>query len=262
MNDQTQAPLPVIDHRNPGRGHTVKVAFSNQQDETWSESVNLITALSDVLTQNQYAHTKFDSWITLPAGLILQPQIVAIDPLDSVGVKSTTTIEITFGTENEEQSLFEYQHSSGSTVIDSISNGFEAWISSDLVVILEAISGKFEHCTRLEMTIPELEGTRLAVLGPITYYAKHQSAVQEEHPFCPCCLLTNNFEMFRQQIRDTAVYGIRMFAMRKENGDLAADCRINGHDYQDGKASLINYAQSWPNCDFEFRKQYVILISK
>jgi hypothetical protein len=53
--------------------------------------------------------------------------------------------------------------------------------------------------------------------------------------------------------------GVRLFAMRGADGAAEADCRLNGEDWEAGKAALIKYVESWPDLGVEFRKQYVII---
>jgi hypothetical protein len=60
-------------------------------------------------------------------------------------------------------------------------------------------------------------------------------------------------------IKDSRFYGIRLFAMRRQDGAAGADCRLNGEDWEPGKNALIDYVNLWPDRGVEFRKQYVIL---
>ena len=83
----------------------------------------------------------------------------------------------------------------------------------------------------------------------------------EEHPFCPCCLLTKSFEAFRELIEGNGFYGLRLFAARDAEGELQADCRVNGDDWDKGAQALREYARTWPEAGYEFRKQYVVLQS-
>ena len=44
-------------------------------------------------------------------------------------------------------------------------------------------------------------------------------------------------------------------------GVPAADCRVNGEDWEKGMQALREYARTWPAAGYEFRKQYVVLQS-
>lgn len=80
-----------------------------------------------------------------------------------------------------------------------------------------------------------------------------------DHEFCPCCLLTNSFEAFKELIEDRSVYGIRLLAMRDANGDPQADCRVNGNDWGKGAEALRKYVGTWSAAGLEMRKQYVVV---
>ena len=87
-------------------------------------------------------------------------------------------------------------------------------------------------------------------------------AEPEEHPFCPCCLLTRSWEAFRELIEGDGFYGLRLFAMRDPEGNPRADCRVNGAEWERGKQALREYVRTWPGAGVEFRKQFVVLQSQ
>jgi hypothetical protein len=117
----------------------------------------------------------------------------------------------------------------------------------------------------MEMTFPPKDGkperVRRAVLGPVTHMSQTPPDAAEEHPFCPCCLLTNCFDAFEDLITADAFYGLRLFALRDGDGKPGADCRINGEDWEKGAEALRAYARTWSALGYEFRKQYVVLQS-
>ena len=77
------------------------------------------------------------------------------------------------------------------------------------------------------------------------------------HEFCPCCLFTNSIAAFDDLLKDRAFHGIRLFVTRDTNGEIEADCRVDGIDRPEAVAALIKYAQTWPDRGLEYRKQYV-----
>lgn len=139
------------------------------------------------------------------------------------------------------------------------------WARTDLIVLEDALCPKPKDCTMMEMQFPGSNGsegrTRQILLGPTAHYVQHP-VEDEEHPFCPCCLLTKSFDAFRECIESDRTLGVRMFAMRDAEGRENADCRVNGEDYPPGTEALTGYASSWPACGFEWRKQYVIVRTK
>jgi hypothetical protein len=66
-------------------------------------------------------------------------------------------------------------------------------------------------------------------------------------------------QLLLPQVKDTKFAGIRYFVMRDQEGVYSADFRINGLDFDPGKAALIEYAKKWPGSGFQFRKQYVVV---
>jgi hypothetical protein len=60
-------------------------------------------------------------------------------------------------------------------------------------------------------------------------------------------------------IEGDAFYGLRLFALRDEDGNPGADCRVNGDDWEKGAQAFHAYASTWPSAGYEFRKQYVVL---
>lgn len=219
-----------------------------------------------MLSSHKYKHKKYEYWLKLDSGFVLQPQLVSLNMLENGGVQTISTIEISHD-ELISKGVFEYQHSTGDDLANSIVNGFKGWIDLDLVVFIDALSQNLENCTSLEMEFPETETrkvhNRRVVLGSPSYLVTDKTVQEnEEHPFCPCCLFTNSFDAFQGLLESEEFYGVRMFAMRNEEGLVEADCRVNGEDWELGKMALIKYAKTWPNLGFECRKQYVCIQSR
>ncbi len=257
---------------NPGRTVAGEVAFTKGQ-RRWTESFHLIRIAAGVLRGRGYEVAEYDAWLELrPSGFILQPLLVEIQLLEKGGVHTLTTIDVRHPAIIK-KGLFEYQHSTGDEVVESLTKGFESWESVDLPVLLDALRPKPEKCSLWVMTFPAKDGrparVRRAVLGNVAYFAKYPSAGgptcdqnaegEGDHPFCNCCFLTRNFEAFRSQLEGEGCFGIRFYALRDEDGTPGADCRINGEDYAPGMEALRSYVESWPGSGFEFRKQYVLL---
>jgi hypothetical protein len=194
--------------------------------------------------------------------------LVELHPLDEGGVSTTTTIEISHPVLTR-NGVFEYQHATGMNLEESIARGFDQWADLDFVVFLEALRPRLEACTAMEMAFPEKDGRsgrkRRAIFGPVAHYmakpAENSPPAEEEHPFCPCCLLTHTFEAYQELFDSDDFYGIRLFAARDENGVPQADARVNGEDWEKGAEALRKYVETWPQAGYEFRKQYVAIQS-
>ena len=278
MNGFDKTGIPNRLPSNPGKGCAGSVAFQ-RAEKSWTESFNLLDLLASTLTKKGHSVQSKESWLVHEnSGFILIPQIVELQPLDEGGVRTTSTIQT-----NQDalmpNGVFEYQHSTGDHVEDSFRKGFEQWVETDFVALLEALKPKPEICTSLEYKFPPKTGMpaqcRRVILGPVTHIIQNPKARAEQqvpeapgrtqedhcedHEFCPCCLLTNSFEAFRELIEDRGVYCIRLFAMRDANGDPQADCRVNGNDWDKGTEALLRYVSTWPEAGFEMRKQYVVM---
>jgi hypothetical protein len=262
----TPAPKP----RNPGIGTTARVAFANGE-RSWTEEIDVVEAAARALTQCRHSVTSHGPWLEHgDSGFVIRPQLVEIHPLDNGGVRTVTTVELRHP-RLVPDGIFEYQHATGDNSQGSVCAGIEQWAKLDFVALLEALREKPEQCMTLEMTLPQKgpspELKRRAVLGPVAHIVyrrpeqpTHPSESEtEEHPFCPCCLLTNSFAAFKSFLESDEFCGIRLYAARDENGLPQADCRVNGEDWEPGMRALRDYVATWPQRGFEFRKQYVVL---
>ena len=185
------------------------------------------------------------------SGLIIRPRLVEVIPLKQ-GIRTVVTVAIGHP-EIGPNGIFEYQHSTGENLEDSIRKGFDQWIQLDLITLLDALHPKPESCTMMEMTFPEGDGkaarSRRAVLGPVGHLCAKppaepnraraadqddDSPSDDDHPFCMCCFLTNTFAAFKEMIEGDGFFGIRFFASRDADGTPQADCRVNGEDWEPG----------------------------
>jgi hypothetical protein len=234
--------MPPFSAENPGVGAQFRVAFSDAE-RTWEEEVNAVASLATVLKARGIPFKREDEWLELENGLIVRPQFFQLQPRDDGSVQSSTTIEINHPTLCEE-GVFEYQHSLGSSLEESMQKGFAGWADTDLPVFMDALNEEFEHCAAMVVEYPA-EGSKPArkrqmVLGPPMHAAAH-------------------FEAFEEHIKGDSFYGIRLFASRDQDGRVEADCRVNGIDFPAGEAALLKYAETWPDRGFEMRKQFVAI---
>jgi len=237
---------------NPGRGHIVRVAFSNAQ-RSWEESDDLTTSLAAALNALGHAASAKGDWVDLDGGFSLVPRVVSVEPLDNAGVNTTTTIQVAHAS-LVPGGIFEYQHSSGADIRESLAKGFKDWAEYDLPVLLDAQRDKATLCM-----VAEMEPDRRLVFGPPVHMAQKTGGAPSEHEFCPCCLVTKNIDAFDDLLRDGKFHGIRLFVSRDAEGRIEADCRVNGVDRPEGAEALKRYAKSWPDRGLEYRRQYVCI---
>ncbi|WP_440985172.1 DUF6348 family protein [Xanthomonas sontii] len=225
--------------------------------------------LLQVLQREGHAATLHDEVVVLGNGLQLLTELVDLAELRK-GVRTASCIRV------HHRSLFpdgivEFQHSIGEDTDASLASGFTTWARTDLVALSEAVAAPTDaRCMTLQMEFPASATAdsalrRTVVLGPVAHMngdaARAAAGEDTEHAFCPCCLFTNSLDALMPLLqRDQRMLGIRLFASRDADGEVAADCRVNGEDFPDGVACLRRYAETWPALGaMEFRKQYAVV---
>jgi hypothetical protein len=253
----------VLKKTNPGRGVEGKVGFPGRGGAP--ETVNVLDLMERVLTARGHAARRQETWIELAdSGFTILPQIAGAEAMQRGGFHTVTTVQVHHPALTPD-GVFEYQHSWGDTVTDAMAKGFEQWYEVDFAAFKDALLPAPRTCMTMEMAFPEKEGkpayTRRAVLGPVAHFRANPAtdAPPEEHPFCPCCFLTNTFMAYKQLIEDTGFFALRFFAARGADGAPQADCRVNGEDWPAGMDALRAYVPKWQGTGYEFRKQSVLL---
>jgi hypothetical protein len=248
--------------RNPGQ-----IAFA-KGTHTWTEDYDVVVALASLLEEAGHRVVRDGPALRMEGpGYRLIPELRGFQPLDEGGSSTMTTIQVSHP-ELFPHGVFEYQHARGNTVQESVLAGMRGWLESDLPVFLDLLKESPENCTVVEMTLPPTsergELKRRVLLGPVGYHAEGLANAEdwkpggEEHPpFCACCLFSNTAEALQPQIESDAFVAIRFFGMR--HGEIGADCRINGHDFEPGKEAIRVYVATWPQRGFEFRKQFAVI---
>jgi hypothetical protein len=268
--EQQDFKSPAENPANPGIAPAGNVAFTNSE-RTWNESFDCIEILTRLLTQHGHTPRKFDRDRILDdtTGLVIRPLLAHFQPVETGGVQTVCTIEVKHPTAFP-TAVFEYQHSGGKTMAESIAAGFDQWCQSDFVALQEATRAKPSTCTFMIMEAPatadEPARKRRIVLGPVAHLQTApppptDAPADDQHPpFCACCLFTKSMLAFEQELmHSNGPFAIRLFASRHPDGQPDADCRINGQDHAAGKSALTAYAATWAPAGYEFRKQYVII---
>jgi hypothetical protein len=252
--------LPPISSANPGRGPWIRAGFSNSE-RSWGEEADALDILVEVLKGRSLPFVRGKEHVQIDNGLVLRPQFVELQPRDDGLVRTATTVEVNHP-ELCPEGTFEYQHFIGQTTADSIRKGLEGWADTDLPVFMDALRPKAQDCMVMLKEYPATERVparrRQMVLGPTVHMANKELAeTGGPHDFCPCCLLTNSFAAFAQQLESDRFFGIRLFATRDQDGVIQADCRVDGIDWPPGVEALSQYVARWPDRGLEYRKQYV-----
>jgi hypothetical protein len=228
-----------------------------------SDEVDVVQLAADVMARRGYPVVRRDGLLEhANSGFAITPALINTYPAGP-RVHSTTTMT-TSHPRLVPQGVFEYQHAHDKTLADAVRDGFDQWVQLDFAVLLDSLRDPLEYCQGIEIKFPQTDGSdlrRRAVLGPVGHAAPFQERPPRdaEHPFCPCCFLTNTFDAFRPLMERDRIYGIRFYAARGEDGASMADCRVNGEDWEEGKRALLGYVDTWPQAGLELRKQYVVM---
>ena len=267
---------PPSNPANPGYTSFVRFNFERDKDdgdgvEQWTEEIDLVDLLIDVLAKEvgctaRRASAPDGHWLVTDNGFWLKPQFVEHSH-SADAVHTSSTVEVAHPLWLS-QPCFEYQHSrSEESATDALRTGFKQWARMDWLVFKDLAASALEHCQSMEIEFPAHASTQLPaytrkiLLGPASHWASQESAdpAQDEHPFCPCCLFTNTMPAFMPQLKHTDSFGLRLYAARGDDGEIMADCRVNGEDWEAGAEALRDYVRSWPERGFESRKQYVLI---
>lgn len=255
------APSPRVSPGNPGDISTFAINFE-KGEESWDEQIDLTELLLAALQERDIPATRDEAWLRTGDGFWLLPQLVSAQLSEDGNMRTSTTIQA-WHPELAPEGVFEYQHSiSNEDAVSAFRRGFSQWAATDAVALRDSTSDE-PDCPCMIMEFPADDGgaslRRRVVLGPVAHYAESPAPAQnEEHPFCPCCLFTNSLDAFHGILRDGGYAAIRLYAARDANGEISADCRVNGEDYPAGQQALAEYVGTWPQRGFEFRKQLVI----
>jgi hypothetical protein len=231
-----------------------------------SERVDVVELTQEVLQAAGVPTERHgDDLHLVDLGLVFAPRCISVDA-DDDGV-STVTIVRTKHAVAFPSGTFEYQHGAGDDLRSALRFGLEDWAAVDLPVLCEVPLEKPRTCSELTMKFPTDDGrllVRRVLLGPVKAFAENPpaDADREQHGlFCGCCMMTSALEQFLPHLKATDSKGIRLYAARDGDGIAMADCRVNGEDFDEGKAALTEYARAWPDWGIQFRKQYAVILN-
>ena len=162
--------------------------------------------------------------------------------------------------------VFEYAYGWGINIEEAIINAAFRWIESDFNVFHDLLCKATEHDhseNKMELLSISSEKNVLGwevIFGPLIYTEikdKKLELKQNE-------IFIHLFNLITGTLLDKeGVYGIKVFVMKKENGALDIDCRLNCHTWEAGKVELEKFAFNWdfPN-ESHWRKQYFLIVNK
>ena len=211
-----------------------------------------------------------DKWIYVKDnGYYLFPLLINFSHDNDNGFKIFATIQI-HHKEIFPDGIFEYIYpqKQATNLADGLFDLFNTWVDLDWETLDDCL--KLKNSKYMSMEIELEDVVKHVFYGPVLSYPNvdvEKLKVKGIDPdpyideFCPCCLFTNSMEAFDAQIKDTEKnYAVRLFATKNVNGEVEADCRINGEEYPQAEEYLKKYASTWKECDIiKIRKQYIII---
>lgn len=223
----------------------------------------LFQILSNALLSYGFVTNRIENWLVHEeTGFLFAPELLYIEP--SENNVSTGSVVHSYHADLFPDAIFEYQYYSfENDAVQSLTEGFKLWIETDLLLLMNAL--KQDNHDFMTMTIDKEDGKPTKLLfGDVAQMGNsNHSDSHDEDGFCPCCLFTNSIDAFQPLLNDNKNHAIRLFAYKNtEKGDIDADCRVNGEEFEEAKPALINYAKTWQGKDMIFRKQYMLILNQ
>lgn len=252
---------------NPAHDGMITLTWQTEAGETGEDVIELPQLLQQKLAENDWKTEIIDEkWVYQPdTGYYLLPLLWDFELDDDNLFRSASTIQI-HHPELFPNGTFEYQYSFGKfeTLDEALLSGFDIWLKTDWETLLDAALPDEAQHLKLSMEFKDKQLNRLVLLGSVGFYPAPEpescDTDDEQHgEFCECCLFTQSLEAFKPLLESPECYAIRVFVSRDENGEVSADCRVNGEDWDDALDALKNYAKTWGNKEMSFRKQYIII---
>lgn len=249
---------------NPAHDGTITLTWQTEAGETGEDVIELPKLLQQTLAEQDWATEIIDEkWVYQPdTGYYFLPLLWNFELEDGL-FKSASTIQI-HHPELFPNGIFEYQYSFGGreTLDEALLSGFDTWLKTDWETLLDAALPHEARHLHLKMQFDDKQLNRLVLLGSVGFYPPKDETchTDDEHgEFCECCLFTQSLEAFKPLLESPECYAIRVFVSRDDEGEVTADCRVNGEDWNNAVDALKNYAKTWTNDGISFRKQYIII---
>src|SRR5262245_57388431 len=120
----TRKPPPICPSNSSGMGTAGKVAFANGE-RSWEEQFDLVSQATAAFKSADHPVTAHKTWLVhSESGFTIQPLLAELQPLEKGGVRTVTTIQVNHP-KLIPAGVFEYQHSTGDNIVDSLTKGFD-----------------------------------------------------------------------------------------------------------------------------------------
>ena len=229
-----------------------------------TEAFDSADTLASVLDRREFVYDRSATAVRLrESELAMSPRVMGVYVLPDGRCQTVCTVTVRHATAFPD-ALFEYQHATARFVSGALAKGFAEWVDTDLDVLVEAVTGRVDRCTLLDVVVPATAGAparvRRAFIGPV----ERRGPAREELPtegavFGPSLAITRSPEAFGRWIDKDDFVGVKLYGVRQADGTVGADCRVNGQEFEPGKAALRQYVRTWPGRGPRAEKQYVVI---
>ena len=198
------------------------------------ETFNVVNSAAAVLTNHGHQILNAEpGWSITTAGSSCSLHSFQCGDLKEAVAAPTTTMQVHHPVFLPAARGKKFQHSTGDNMEEAIRKGFDQWLQTDFVTLLDMLRRTPRTCTSLKLDFAKKDGqpaySRRGVLGPEAHFVQNpqvhaargqggRDGEKESHLFCPCCLLTNSFNVFKEKLQGDEVFALRLFAARNETG--------------------------------------------
>ena len=257
MNLNWAKPSPT----NPGKETEFSfdyIDYKNELDTIWVELIGLTEAIlkDEGLPGHGYEPSEQEDCVLLNENIAIIVLLVENVKTDETNFKTTISIEVKHR-EKELNNIFEVHQEQGDDPEASAIEGIEKWVRNDLGVILDALNHTNQFTAHLRLDSDTRE-PRAIVTGPILHKAE-KPPIKDEEPFTERSFTMNLLKPLKPLLDEHTFYALRFFVAKNREGEVEANCRLNGADFEEGRKALLEYAKTWPSRGFELRRQFVVI---
>ncbi len=228
--------------------------------------LNINKCISKAFQHYGYSMENSDKEIEFhPLNIRITGELDFVDDSNSENVHSRLIIK----TRHEEifpNGIFEYAYGWGKDIEEASVNAAYRWIESDFNTFHDLLCESESHDhekNKMELVSMSTEDEILGwevVFGNVIYPESETRKLeinQNEIFLSMFDLITGTL------LNEKGAYGIKYFAMQDEKGNVELDCRLNCHNWEDGKMELEKYVSNWEiQNEAHWIKQYILIVNK
>jgi len=228
--------------------------------------VNINNYISEAFQRYGYSMPNFDEEVNfLPLNLWITGKLDFTDESNKENIHARLIIK----TRHDElfpDGIFEYAYGWGIDIKEAIINAAFRWIESDFNVFHDLLCKATEHdhsANKMELISISSNKKTLGwevIFGPLIYTELRDKKLELKQNE----IFIHLFDLISASLLfEKGVFGIKVFVMKKKNGELEIDCRLNCHAWEEGKMELEKFIHNWDVFnESHWRKQYILIVDK